>query len=250
MNCTDAQLKRVAVCELHFEAKMFNCPALQQSSMLLPTAFPTLQVPTAYLLPSTVKVFDQHNVHSNISINDTTTEACASVDAATVEVSTQTDLASLKHEIAILKLKLKAQIMKTNKEHQFRCRLQRRIRSLTRTLHAYANMTPFMKKFFKSQCRAFMYKKKGMRWSSDDINMALCIYLRSSQAYAALRQFMRLPCVNTIRKHFNFYLKRPGVSHCIMDALSSKVASFNSNDRLAILFNFVEFLLFQRRQNV
>lgn len=69
-------------------------------------------------------------------------------------------------------------------------------------------------------------------WKPENIGFALSIYLKSSAAYTALRSFLKLPCINTLKNHTKQFLKKLGCCSTIMDAMSVKMGTLSEHERL------------------
>lgn len=107
-------------------------------------------------------------------------------------------------------------------------------------LSAYAKklqhaLPPLIYRLVSSQVKNFGKSAYGRRWSEEDKNMALQLYLSSSRAYNTLQKFFHLPTRRTIQKSISGINICPGFISPVFEALKHMALNMKDHDKLCTI---------------
>ncbi|KFM73110.1 THAP domain-containing protein 9, partial [Stegodyphus mimosarum] len=96
-------------------------------------------------------------------------------------------------------------------------------------------VSPVIYSFIKGQLKASSISKYGRRWSLEDKNLCLQIYLSSPKSYDTLKAFFNLPSKPTLRKSISGIYLEPGFSSAVLQSLRLVVSKLKCHDKYCIL---------------
>lgn len=87
----------------------------------------------------------------------------------------------------------------------------------------------------KWELRNFKRKPKGRTWDLPDRLFCLAIYKRSVRAYRFLRNYLTLPCENTLKTLLQKVPLKAGISATFLKMLQRKVSTMSPDEKLCML---------------
>lgn len=86
--------------------------------------------------------------------------------------------------------------------------------------------------FFETQIRYFSRRKRGMRWTDDEIRFAMAIHYASTVAYCHLRQTFGLPSVTVLYRSITMCLSDSGICRQTIEGMRVKFLSALPQEKL------------------
>lgn len=84
------------------------------------------------------------------------------------------------------------------------------------------NYNPTLSRFLKSQEEYFSRKLKGMRWTHEDMQLAIILFYKSPAAYKYLRSIFGLPGMTTLYKELSMTMSFSGLCQRTLEGLKIK----------------------------
>ena len=98
-----------------------------------------------------------------------------------------------------------------------------------------ANFNPILARFVESQHEYYNCRKKGMRWTSSDLKLAISVWYKSPSTYKHLRQFFGLPTMTVIYDKLKLTMAQSGICRRTLEGLRYKVEDLSEIEKSCAL---------------
>lgn len=247
LGLTPEQLKHRAVCAEHFEIQMFmnsnerkklihnaiptiiNAPnpPTQSASKRPPPKERTNSQPAKKCLKMPEEV--KSTIQQSIDEDQNSESPNASTSHGSHETPTKNVLRRKNQNLKMRMSRLKRKLLNPNRPRTQRQKIDDAINSVSKVVTGPAL------EFIKTQIKSSARKKRGYRWSNDEIQFALTLFHSSPKCYRILVKSFALPAVRTLRRAMQNIQIYPGFHESILAALKEKVGSMSEKQKLCAL---------------